>query len=161
VSKKRKGPGRPSKLTPEVRTKLLDALRAGNFRGPAAFYAGVSSRVLREWMTDGKRNPSGPHGEFRRRVLEAEKGAEIANVANILKAAQKGDWKAAAWWLERKANARWGRHLAKAMEREAEVAMRGVAEKAASTLLGHLSVDQLLTIAERGRAAIAEAAPEH
>lgn len=106
---KRKGPGRPSKLTPEVEDKLLTALRAGNFRGPSAFYAGVSMRALQEWMAAGKRDPKSDFGRLRALVLQAEKGAEIAHVANIAKAAREGDWKAAAWWLERKASARWAR----------------------------------------------------
>jgi hypothetical protein len=106
---KRAGPGRPSKLTPEAMEKLIGALRAGNFRGPAAFYAGIGERTLATWMREGKERPAGPYGALRQAVLEAERGAEIANVAHIAKAAQKGDWKAAAWWLERKANERWGR----------------------------------------------------
>ena len=105
---KRKGPGRPTKLTPEVQERLLTALRAGNFRGPSAFYAGIGDKTLSTWMKEGKQNPEGPFGALRRAVLEAENGAEIANVAHIAKAATK-DWKAAAWWLERKAHERFGR----------------------------------------------------
>jgi hypothetical protein len=105
---KREGPGRPSKLTPAVRDRLLQALRAGNFRKPAAFYAGIGMRTLQEWMRAGLEQPAGAFGEFRASVLEAERGAEIVMVANIASAAKK-DWKAAAWWLERKANERWGR----------------------------------------------------
>lgn len=106
---KRKGPGRPSKLTPEVTDKLLTALRAGNYRGPAAFYAGIGIRTFKQWMAAGKKTPEGPYGKLRTAVLEAEKGAEIFCVGVIQRSARDGDWKAAAWWLERKAPEHWAR----------------------------------------------------
>lgn len=105
---KRPGPGRPSKLTPEVTEKVLVALRAGNWRQVAAEYAGISSRTFRDWMAAGATEPKSPEGEFRRQVVEAEKSAEMRMVALVMKAAV-GDAKHAEWWLERKANRRWGR----------------------------------------------------
>ncbi len=100
--------GRPSKLTPEVAEKILQALRAANFRKVAAEYAGVTPRVLRMWLQRGKRSPKSRYGHFFRQVLEAEKAAEMRAVALIMKAAQE-DARHAEWWLERKFPNRWGR----------------------------------------------------
>lgn len=103
-----RGAGRPPKLTNEVQERICQALAAGNYRTVAAQWAGVSQRVMREWMAKGKSEKSGPYKDFRRRVLEAEKSAEIRAVGLVMKAAQE-DAKHAQWWLERKFNARWGR----------------------------------------------------
>lgn len=100
--------GRPTKLAPEVQEKILTALRAGNWRGVACTWAGIAQRTFREWMAHGKAHPESAHGAFRRQVLEAEKSAEMRMVALVMKAAV-GDARHAEWWLERKANPRWGR----------------------------------------------------
>lgn len=100
--------GRPSVMTPEAVEKLLQALRAGNFRNVAAEWAGISQRVFREWMAKGKDEKAGSFRDFRRRVLEAEKAAEIRAVGLLMKAAEH-DAKHASWWLERKFPERWGR----------------------------------------------------
>ena len=46
--------------------------------------------------------------QFRQAVLKAQADAEVRNVAIVEQAATRS-WQAAAWWLERKHNARWGR----------------------------------------------------
>lgn len=141
--------GRPSKMTPEVQEKILSALRAGNFRGVACAYAGIGQRTLREWMQFGEAKPKSRFGAFRRQVVEAEKSAEMRMVALVMKAATS-DARHAEWWLERKANARWGRQLTKAVEKEAAEAVRGAAVEARRTLLGHLSAEELFAIVDRG-----------
>ena len=42
-------------------------------------------------------------------MKKAEKEAIARNVALIQRAAQEGNWQAAAWWLERKYFEDWGR----------------------------------------------------
>lgn len=108
-------PGRPTKLTPEVEEKILRALRGGNFREVAAAYAGVAKRTFLDWMKAGKDNPDSRMGEFRARVVEAEKGAELHAVATIIKAGGK-DHRAMEWFLERKFPERWGRTAAQKHE---------------------------------------------
>ncbi len=108
---KQPGAGRPTKLTPEVRDKIVTALRAGNFRVAACGFAGVSSRSMRDWMALGKTEKKGVHKDFRRAVIEAENSAEIGLVAKIMGAAQGGDVKAAMWWLEHKKK-RWVKQVA-------------------------------------------------
>lgn len=105
---KRRGPGRPPKLSPEVVEKLCQALSAGNYRNVAAEWAGISVGTLHDWMRRGKEQRTGKFRDFRRRVLEAEKAAEIRAVGLVMQAA-KDDARHAEWWLERKFNERWGR----------------------------------------------------
>jgi hypothetical protein len=100
--------GRPTKLNDEVSDRIITSIKAGNFRNTAALWAGVGDRTMRDWMSRGERKPKSPFGSFRRRVIEAEKAAEMRAVALIMKAAA-GDAKHAEWWLERKYPQRWGR----------------------------------------------------
>ncbi len=100
------GPGRPSKLTPEVQEKICRALRGGNFRSTAAWYAGISPRTLQAWMAEGETNPDSPEGNFCAAVIESEKGAEIDAVETII-AAGKSDPKHFQWWLSHRHSARW------------------------------------------------------
>jgi len=100
--------GRPPKLTVEMTDRLCQALSAGNYRTPAAEWAGIAFSTFCEWMRRGKAQKVGEYRDFRRRVLEAEKAAEIRAVGLVM-AAAKDDAKHAEWWLERKFHERWGR----------------------------------------------------
>lgn len=101
--------GRPgiSSFTPETREKILNALRAGNYRVAACKFAGISDETFRRWMNAGKAGEP-EYVDFVEQVKQAEAQAEASLVATIRKAA--GDhWQAAAWLLERKYVTRWGR----------------------------------------------------
>lgn len=104
--------GRPRVLeTDEGRekvAKLLQALRGGNFREVACEWAGIPERTFRAWMQEGEAGAPQSSVDFCRQVMEAEKAAEIRNVAFVMKAAEE-DPKHAEWWLERKHPERWGR----------------------------------------------------
>lgn len=93
--------GRPSKYTPERVKRITDALAAGNSRGAAAVYGGITDDTLNAWV----RNFS----DFSEAVKSAEASAEVAHVANIAQAATRGTWQASAWWLERRRAAEWGK----------------------------------------------------
>ena len=95
---------RPTKLTPEVQSKVVQAISGGNYREVAAQWAGVGAETLTRWMS----RPREPYLAFRQAVLEAERVAEIRAVALIMKGAAE-DPKHAEWWLERKFHERWGR----------------------------------------------------
>jgi hypothetical protein len=56
--------GRPTKLTPEVKDRLLSALRAGNYLEPACVYAGISYQTFLNWKERGEREGRGPYFEF-------------------------------------------------------------------------------------------------
>ena len=94
-------------FTDETREKILNALRAGNYRVAACKFAGISEETFRRWMNAGKAGEPG-YVDFVAQVKQAEAQAEASLVATIRKAA--GDhWQAAAWLLERKYVTRWGR----------------------------------------------------
>lgn len=94
-------------FTDETREKILNALRAGNYRVAACKFAGISDDTFGRWMRAGKAGDE-PFAAFAEQVKQAEAQAEASLVATIRKAA--GDhWQAAAWLLERKYVTRWGR----------------------------------------------------
>lgn len=96
-----------SSFTPETREKIVNALRAGNYRVAACKFAGISDETFRRWFNAGKRGEP-EYVDFVEQVKQAEAQAEASLVATIRKAA--GDhWQAAAWLLERKYVTRWGR----------------------------------------------------
>ena len=93
------------KLTPEVTERITRLIRLGNCRETAAAAAGISSRTLRNWCmwgADGRE----PYTEFCD-ALEAAEAEIEKNVVIAVIAAAKKDWKAAAWWLERRHPNRW------------------------------------------------------
>ena len=94
--------GRPTKLEPEVQERIVQALLLGNHRQDAAEYAGIHPATLRRWLLRGFEEQEGPYVAFRKAVLEAEARAKITAMGCITKAARDGDWKAAAWYLQKK-----------------------------------------------------------
>lgn len=101
---------RPTKLTPEVRDKIVKAISAGAYATVAAKAAGIGESTYFRWLEEATKENAKPElVEFRESVKEAEAQAEIANIALIRTAAQAGTWQAAAWYLERKHAERWGR----------------------------------------------------
>ncbi|MGG3737207.1 hypothetical protein [Aeribacillus pallidus] len=100
--------GRPSKLTPEIQKKIIDAVRAGNYMETAAAYAGISKDTLYRWLKQGARAKSGKYKAFHDAIEKALAEAEVRDVMIIANAATS-DWKAAAWRLERKFPDKWGR----------------------------------------------------
>ena len=131
--------GRPTKLTPEVQTKVVQAISGGNYRQVAAEWAGIPPDTLAHWM--GRHRE--PYLSFRHAVLEAEKTAEIRAVALVMKGAAE-DPKHAEWWLERKFHERWGRRD----RTEVTGAGGGPIQHEHGFDLRRLSVDQLAALRE-------------
>lgn len=101
-------PGRKTKLTPERQTKILNAIRAGAYMETAAAAAGVNKETLYAWLKRGNVEPDSIYSAFVEAVHEAQASAELRDVLTLSKAAADGDWRAAAWRLERKFPKRWG-----------------------------------------------------
>ena len=102
---------RPSKFTPEVRTRILQALQAGNYQDTACHYAGISPATFYRWMAESELPDADPELlAFREEVNKSRADAEARNIALIQQAAQGGTWQAAAWWLERSFPSKWGRY---------------------------------------------------
>lgn len=101
--------GRPTKFTPDVRTRIITAIRNGNTYEASANYGGICYSLLREWIVRGEQEQIGDFSDFVDAVKKAEAEAEVESVALIRRSAQEGQWQAAAWFLERRKPSEWGR----------------------------------------------------
>ena len=93
---------RKSKFIDAVTDRIMEALRLGATYELAAEYAGISRSTLYNWMEKGKDQDRGQYRTFLDIIKAAEAKGAIANLAMIETAARAGDWKAAAWRLERR-----------------------------------------------------------
>lgn len=113
--------GRPTKLTPEVHKAIVDAIREGNYLATAAEYGGVTRQSVWGWMQRGRdevqrvaadgrrsvRESERPYVNFFNAVTRARAEAEAKSV-ELIRGASHDDWRAAAWFLERSFQERWG-----------------------------------------------------
>jgi len=94
--------------------KLAHALLVGATYELAALYAGISHDTFLKWRKQAAKAPAGtPLADLRERLKDAEGRAAIGWLAHIEKAAIDGDWKAAAWKLERRYPENYGRTMQK------------------------------------------------
>ena len=122
-----------STRSPEREQAILNALRVGNTRRAALAAAEISVQTFYRWLENVT---------FRDAVLKAEADAEQRFLGNVAKAAASGNWTAAAWWLERRHPADYGRR-----DRvEMTVDVRKEAERLAEEL--GLNADDVLAEAE-------------
>ena len=104
------GTGRPAQIT-KVQDIILDAIENGNYAHVAAAKAGITEKTLYEWLKRGE-NGEEPYRKFSERLLTKAALAEDRMVNVVRSASQQevaGDWKAGAWWLERRFPKRWGK----------------------------------------------------
>jgi len=112
----------PNRLTPEVVTKLCEAIASGLNRQHAAQQAGIGGRTLYRWLKRGRRRETPELVALVAAVKKAESEAVKKHIGNISTAANNGTWQASAWWLERNhpqhyaINRREIRELAKQLE---------------------------------------------
>jgi transposase len=100
---------RPSKLTAHVRERIAQAVSSGASYRAAALSAGVAESTVRSWLARGRaeqgarRHARGerPYVELVEAVEQAAGRAEVRAAVLIAKAAES-DWRAAAWFLERR-----------------------------------------------------------
>src|SRR5947199_10829600 len=71
---------RPTKLTPEVTERIVQAVKAGNYVHVAAQAAGISPSTFYRWMERGERESDGIYAEFYTAVRRAEGEAEVQAV---------------------------------------------------------------------------------
>lgn len=99
-------------LTPESQEKIIQAVRQGNFLKVAAALGGITETCLHLWIKKGEAGRAKKYVEFVAQLRAAQAQAEASAVITIRKAAIEGDWKAAAWYLEKgPAKARWRPNL--------------------------------------------------
>ena len=90
------------KLTPDVKERVLQAIRMGATYEHACAFAGIARDTLHRYRKD----PT-----FRTEVEKAEGQAVVGWLAKIEKAASDGEWTAAAWKLERRYPSIYGRRV--------------------------------------------------
>ena len=100
---------RKRKLTKELIKEAYKLVAAGNYDKDVYPILGIDKSTWYRWLSEGETAKSGLKREFYDTVKKAEKDAIARNVALIQRAAQEGNWQAAAWWLERKYFEDWGR----------------------------------------------------
>lgn len=115
---------RPTKLTPELQAKIAGAIAAGNYQETACELAGIHPSTFYLWMARGEGGRK-PYSEFFEAIKKAEAAAEAKRIQQITKASDT-DWKAAAWYLERRYPDRWGRRdrVSAEIEHSGEVVKR-------------------------------------
>ena len=92
---------RPTKLTPDITARLLQAVRLGATHTLACAAAGIGTRTLYGWVARARRGEE-PVAQFWRNFKQAEAECAVRQLATIEKAAASGNWGAAAWKLERR-----------------------------------------------------------
>lgn len=154
--------GRVTKFIPLTRQAIVELISVGNTRRCAAQAAGVSLTALGKWLARGRAEierlledpeaepdpTEGEYAAFARDVEQADGEAESYHVANILRAAQgdkkariKPDWRASAWWLERRRNKDYGVRQAVKLSGDTLAPMRHVVD--AAKTLAELPPDEL------------------
>lgn len=121
--------GRQTLLTPALQERIVGAIRSGAYNETAAAYANIAEKTFYNWLTRGREDAEAGiepedsiHLQFLQAIEKAQADAEIENLlvvrgAAIGKPSKEGvpgeaqDWKAAAWYLERKHPDRYGRRI--------------------------------------------------
>lgn len=120
----KKSAGRPTALLEQAKEQaLLDYIRIGTPVRKAVTASGIAEKTFYNWMSRGmsererlsmtpnaKENPSEViFLQFLQRVEQARAEAIAKKVAVIAKSGNDGDWRAAAWWLERQVPEEFGK----------------------------------------------------
>lgn len=93
---------RRTKLTKEIKAKIIQAIKTGATYDICAQFAGIAPSTFYLWMKQGRERKSKEKIEFLEEIKRAESMGAIANLTLIQRAAQNGDWKASAWVMERR-----------------------------------------------------------
>ena len=99
---------RPTKLTPELQTKVCALIEAGNYAETACACAGISSSTFYSWRQRGEREEAGEYADFAAAVDEAEAQAERKAVV-MVQMGMRDDPRLAMTFLERRFPKRWQR----------------------------------------------------
>lgn len=129
--------GRPTKLDSEMHKRIIGLVRAGNYIETAASASGVPRVKLYDWLKRGNKEAIGQYRDFVEAFHSAESESEAIALQSIAKAGQgdevtivkekfgadgelvertterrrEKNWTAAAWRLERRFPAKWGKRF--------------------------------------------------
>ena len=95
-----------SKFTSERAHAICALVRAGVSKKAAANQEGISEVCLHDWIKRGRLGER-PYAVFAEEMEIAAGAAEATIVQKVFSAAD-GDWRAGAWWLERRNQAEYG-----------------------------------------------------
>lgn len=123
-----------SKLNEQRQKRIVQAIQLGATYEQAANYAGITYQTLRNWLRRAEdeikrveqsnrariREAERPFIEILEAVKKAEGQAVVGWLAKIERAANGGNWQAAAWKLERRYPEDYGRQV-RDVHREGEV----------------------------------------
>lgn len=102
--------GTAPKLTEQLIEKMTSTIRAGAYVETAAALCGISKDTFYRWLRQAEIDDTCTLAvKLSDAVKKAMAEAELRDLATIDKAAQSGEWTAAAWRLERKFPHKWGR----------------------------------------------------
>jgi len=92
--------GRPTKCTPEIRSKIVEAIRLGASIEQAAAHAGLVKQTLYNWLE----SEATQYQPLQREVEQARSARAVGWLGRLVAKANSDDrdaWRAAAWMLER------------------------------------------------------------
>lgn len=92
--------GRPTKLTRDMHDQIVDHVRQGNYIDTAAALCGVTRESITNWVRRGREAKHGVYREFFIAITRAQAETEMRLLA-LIDGQAAGDWRAAAWRLER------------------------------------------------------------
>jgi hypothetical protein len=125
------------KFSSDLTKRLAEWIKDGSTLESASALCGVSSRVVRLWLTRGARaadNPElaakeseQPYIEFHDLMRRAHAGNENFLVKAI-RDATEDDWKAASWMLERRYPLVWGTRRPMPVEDDTDASQKGSAD---------------------------------
>ncbi len=111
--------GRKIKLTREMVRLIAAGLRAGNYVETVCDVVGIRPASFYSWLSDAEkvRNKAEGYTKIRHQALKLElldavkksQAVAEARALEVITRASHDSWQAAAWFLERKFPARWGR----------------------------------------------------
>ncbi|MGH9751648.1 MAG: hypothetical protein ACREA2_02605 [Blastocatellia bacterium] len=105
---KRHAGGRPSKLTPAMSRRIILGVSLGLSYQRTCDLAQIPYRTVRRWILRGEQEQAGKFWRFCQAIKKAEAAGVIVCLTRIHKAAED-DWRAAAWFLERRFPEAWAR----------------------------------------------------
>jgi hypothetical protein len=106
---------RPTKLTPELTREITSYIQDGNTPTISATLVGISPSTYFDWMSKGSNQQPG-FMEFSESIKRACARSIANRVAHISRVADSGNWRAAAWMLERMAPESFGKNSTRAPE---------------------------------------------
>lgn len=105
--------GRKPSITQDKIDRGIEAIEMGLSYREACEYAIIPLRTFYDWMDKGESSKTGRYREFYDQVKQANtrtavKMAKVIRDAAMGKGEKPPDWKAAAYWLERRFPKNWG-----------------------------------------------------